>query len=301
MIGKRKVSRALIIGASGFIGSNLVKYLLEKGYSVNAIIGGHGLQYLDGINDSRLRIHTYNEAEGNLNKLGKFKFLFNLSGYVNIKESFVDPLKYELNKPIATIKLIENCRAGKIINISTANVYDFINNPLSEKSPVGPVSPYAVSQLSADYYTQILCSYHKIPYLISRIFNPYGPPNRSRGVIATIINELRMGKHVTLYNPRRRFDFTYIDDVVEAIYFGAFKVEGIINIGCAQAVSLLEVYRKICFLLYGNYLEPHLVVSDKYREEVFSNNRKLKMAGFKFKYGIDEGLRRIVRYFQESE
>ncbi|MDP2923757.1 MAG: NAD-dependent epimerase/dehydratase family protein [Candidatus Omnitrophota bacterium] len=300
MTERNRKSNTIIIGASGFIGSNLTRKLLKKGHYVTAIIGEYGLQYLGGIKDRRLKIYSSNEVENNLKKMGRFSFLFNLSGYIDIGESFIKPLKYEMNKPITTIKLIEDCRTEKFINISTANVYDFTCNPLSEKSPIGPASPYAITQLSADYYTQVLCDHHKVPYLILRLFNPYGPPNKKRGVIATIINELLEGHAVTLYNPYRKFDFTYIDDITEAVNFCAVKLKGIINIGCGRPVSLLEVYRKISFLLYKNYKEPSIVISDKHREEVFANSNKLKMSGFKFKYSINEGLRQTVKYFQES-
>lgn len=300
MIGKRKNKRILIVGAGGFIGSSLTRHLLKNGRHVSAVVGERGLRYLEGVKDHKLAVYPRAEAEHNFKRLGRFEYVFNISGYIDIRESFAEPLKYELNKPVTTIRLIENCLAEKIINISTANVYAFTNKPLNEKSPVCPASPYAVSQLSADYYTQVLCGYHKIPFLISRIFNPYGPPNKQRGVISTIVNELLGGKRVTLYNPQRRFDFTYIDDIVEAISFCAFKLEGTVNIGSAHAVSLAEVYKKICFLIYKNYKEPRTIVSDKHKEEVFCGNIKLRSAGFKFKYGIDEGLRRTIRYFQES-
>lgn len=300
MTGRNRRPKAIIIGASGFIGSNLTRKLLKKGHHVTAVIGGHGLQYLESVKDRRLKIYPRNDVENNFRKLGRFRFLFNLSGYIDNGESFIEPLKYEMNKPITTIKLIEDCQSEKFINISTANVYNFAYNPLSERSPLGPVSPYAISQLSADYYTQVLCGYHKIPYLILRLFNPYGPPNTKRGVIASIINRLLEGKIVTLYNPHRKFDFTYIDDIVEAMIFCAAKLRGIINIGCGQPVSLLEVYKKISFLLYKNYKNPHIVVSDKHKEKVFSNSNKLKRNGFKFKYSINEGLKQAVKYFQES-
>ncbi len=300
MTGRNRRPKAIIIGASGFIGSSLTKMLFEKCHSVTAVIGEHGLKYLEDVQDKRIKVYSYKEVENNFRKLGRFRFLFNLSGYIDIGESFIEPLKYEMNKPITTIKLIEDCQTEKFINISTANVYNFAYNPLSERSPLGPVSPYAISQLSADYYTQVLCGYHKIPYLILRLFNPYGPPNTKRGVIASIINRLLEGGIVSLHNHHRKFDFTYIDDIVEAMIFCAAKLRGIINIGCSRPVSLLKVYKKISFLLCKNYKEPRIIISDKHREEVFSNSNKLKRNGFKFKYSINEGLKQTVKYFQES-
>ncbi|MFC1674299.1 NAD-dependent epimerase/dehydratase family protein [Candidatus Omnitrophota bacterium] len=299
MTGRNKKPDILIIGASGFIGSSLTKKLLSKGHKVRAIIGQHGLRYLEGVRDSKLKVCPHKELKNNYKKLGKFKFLFNLSGHVDIRESFRDPLKYETNKPATTIKLIENLRTEKFINISTGSVYDFAYNPVSEKNPLSPASPYAISQLSADYYTEVLCNYHKIPYLILRLFNPYGPPNRKRGIIATIINGLLEGKAVTLYNPDRKFDFTFIDDMVEAMDFCAAKSEGIINIGCGRPVSLLEVYRKISFILYKEFRQPHLVRPDGHKEEVFSNSNKLKRSGFKFRYNIGDGLRKTIGYCKE--
>lgn len=294
---KNKKYKILIIGANGFIGSSLTKELLRKGQHVTAIIGERGLQYLGSVKDKRLKAYSCKEIKNNFKKLGRFKIVFNLSGYIDIRESFIDPLKYEMNKPITTIRLIQDCRTDKFINISTGSVYDFAYNPVSEKSPLFPASPYAISQLSADYYTQVLCDYRKIPYLILRIFNPYGPPNTKRGIIVTIINRLLEGKAVTLYNPYRKFDFTFIDDIIEAIIFCAIREREIINIGNGVPISLEEAYKKLSFLIHSSYKKPGIVFSKKYTEELFSDNTKLKRGGFKFKIDIDNGLRQTVNYF----
>lgn len=301
IIRKNKIPKILIIGANGFIGSSLVRRFLDRDYSVIAIIGEYGLKYLKDIKNPKLKVCSAKEIKDNFGKLGTFKFLFNLSGDTDIRESFIDPLKYEINKPITTIKLIENCKTEKFINISTASVYNFAYNPVNEESPLRPNSPYAISQLTADYYTEVLCKNRKIPYLVLRIFNPYGPPNIRRGIITTIISELLGGKVVTLYNPERKFDFTYIEDISRATDFCAAKLQGIVNVGSGKPISLIDVYKKISYLLFKKYKIPLFITTDKYTEEVFSNSNKLKKSGFKFKYNIDYGLKRTIQYFKNSE
>src|SRR3989338_10717819 len=147
MAKETKKLKVLIIGACGFIGSNLTKRLLEKDYHVTAIVGGYGFRYLEGFRHRNLSLFSYREVKNNLKTIGRFSYVFNLSGYIDIRESFENPLKYELNKPVTTIRLIESVSTEKFINVSTANVYDFINRPLSENSPIKPISTYAISQL----------------------------------------------------------------------------------------------------------------------------------------------------------
>ena len=300
MTGKSKVIKTLIIGASGFIGSSLTKRLLKEGHTVTAVIGEFGAQHLEDIRDRRLKVHSTKEIKDRYDKLGMFNLVFNLSGYIDIRESFLEPLKFELNKPVTTIKLIQGCRAKKFINISTGSVYDFSYNPINEASPLKPASPYAISQLSADYYTQVLCSYKKIPHLIVRVFNPYGAPNTTRGIIPTIINGLLEERQVVLYNPGRKFDFTYIDDISEAMSFCSRKISGVVNIGCGRAVTLLELYNKISRLLNKKNAKPHIVRSSKFKEEVFSDAKLIKRNGFKFKFNIGQGLKETVRFFKKA-
>jgi len=258
-----KKNNCLIIGASGFIGSNLTKRLLEDGHYVAAVTGEYGVEHLQGIKDNRLTIHSAKTLKDRFAKLGSFNLVFNLSGYTDIRESYLNPLKFEMNKPITTIKLIQECKTDKFINISTGSVYDFAYNPINELSPLGPASPYAISQLTADYYTKVLCNYRKIPALILRIFNPYGPPNTKKGIISTIMRGLLDNKPVILYNPSRRFDFTYIDDITEAMIFCSRTCRGVINVGNGKAISLLELYKKISQLLNKTYIKPRIEKSSK--------------------------------------
>jgi len=295
-----KKYKCLIVGASGYIGSNLTKRLLKEGHTITAVIGEFGAQYLGGASDRKLKIYFSREIKDKYAKLGKFDRVFNLSGYIDIRESYLEPLKYELNKPVTTIKLIQGCRTKKFINISTGSVYDFAYNPINEASPLKPSSPYAISQLSADYYTQVLCSYKKIPHLIVRVFNPYGAPNTKRGIISTIINGLLEEKPVVLYNPGRRFDFTYIDDITEAMSFCSKKISGVINIGCGKAVTLLELYKKISYLLDKTHIKPQIARSSKFNEEVFSDAKLIKRHGFKFRFDINKGLRQTIIFYKKT-
>lgn len=299
MTGKSRVIKTLIIGASGYIGSSLTKRLLKEGHTVTAVIGEFGAQYLEGARDRKLKICSSKKLKNKYAKFGKFDRVFNLSGYIDNRESYLEPLKYALNKPITTIKLIQECRTDKFINISTGSVYDFTYNPITEKSPLKPASPYAISQLSADYYTQVLSDYKKTPYLILRIFNPYGPPNTKRGIVSTIISELIRGKRLTLYNPERKFDFTYIDDITEAMIFCAKKCVGVVNIGCGRTVTLFELYKKIAHLLNKTHIKPQIVRSSKFTEEVFSDAKLIKKIGFKYKFNIEQGLRETVQFFKK--
>jgi len=297
MTGRK--NRILIIGASGFIGSSLALKLLRKGAKISAVIGCSGLKYLRPI-QKELKIYTYRKIKDKLGRLGKFEYIYNLSGHTNLKNSFKMPLSYEGNKPITTINLIENARTEKFINISTGSVYDYSDNPLSEETPLNPQSPYAISQLTADYYTQVLCRYRKIPYLILRLFNPYGPPNLTRGFIANVISKLLGNKEVVLYNPKRRFDFTFIDDIIEAMLFCSRKKNEIFNIGSGRPVSLLEAYNRIRSFIGKVSLRPHIERCAQEREEIISDNAKLRRYGFRFRYDIDRGLKITVNRFLEE-
>ena len=297
MTGRK--SKILIIGASGFIGSALTKKLLSEGANITALIGENGIRHLEGF-QKQLKAYPYREVKGKLARLGDFKHVYNLSGHTDLKLSFKDPMSYEANKPLTTINLIENVKAEKFVNISTGSVYDCGNNPLSENSLLKPLSPYAISQLNADYYTEILCGYNKIPYLVLRLFNPYGPPNITRGFIPSVITRILRDKEVVLYNPQRRFDFTFIDDVIEAITFLSGKKNGIFNIGQGRPASLMEAFKLIKSFIGKPDLKPRIIRCRQETAGIVSDNSKLKRCGFRFKYDLDKGIKITINNFLES-
>ena len=297
MTGRK--SKILIVGASGFIGSALTKKLLSAGANITALIGNSGIKYLQGI-QKRIKVYSYQKVKNRLNKLGTFKHVYNLSGHTDLKQSFRDPISYEANKPLTTINLIENVKAEKFVNISTGSVYDCGDNPLSENSPLKPLSPYAISQLNADYYTQILCDYKKIPYLVLRLFNPYGPPNMTRGFIASVINRILENREVILCNPQRQFDFTFIDDVVNAISFLSRRENGIFNIGQGKPATLMDAFKFIKAFVGRIDLKPRIIRCRQETAEIVTDNTKLKRCGFKFKYDLDRGIMITVNNLLES-
>jgi len=297
MTGRK--SKILIVGASGFIGSALTKKLLSEGANITALIGESGMKHLEGFH-KEVKAYPYREVKGKLARLGDFKYIYNLSGHSDLKQSFKDPISYEANKPLTTINLIENVKAEKFVNISTGNVYDCGDNPLSEHSPLKPLSPYAISQLNADYYTQILCNYRKIPYLVLRLFNPYGPPNMTRGFIANVITRILQNKEVVLYNPQRRFDFTFIDDVIEAIVFLSHREGGIFNVGQGRPASLMEVFKVIKSFVGKIDLKPRIIRCRQETAEIVTDNTKLKRSGFRFKYDLNKGIKITINKFFEG-
>ncbi|MDU2242787.1 MAG: NAD-dependent epimerase/dehydratase family protein [Paenibacillus sp.] len=243
--------RILVTGGAGFIGSNLVDLLLEKGHKVfvvdNLITG-----QADHINQKAI----FYEADINSNLLESIfieatpEIVFHLAAQSNVNVSLHNPILDETNNIQGTINVLEMCRrhrVDKLVYSSSAAVYGKpISNPISEDHTTLPISFYGVSKLAPEYYIQIYSSLYNFKYTILRYANAYGPRQNyigEGGVISIFLNKLLEDSPITIYGTGHQTrDFVYVKDIIKANYLAMSKGHNeIYNIGTKSAVNLNEL------------------------------------------------------------
>ena len=224
-----KKSRCIIFGGGGFIGSHLVKSLVNKGYSIYVFTLGSKHEQ----NNLKNVIKHINLIKGDFNdanSLRKFikpgDIIFDLVAFSVPSSSFASPVD-EINKHIYPhVNLFEVAfqkKVKKIIFLSSGGgVYGEKKiMPISELSLTKPISPHSIAKLTIEYYLQYFSRLYRIPILIYRVSNAYGPrqiPKDGFGIIpAMFFNILRKKRPILFDHGKIIRDFIYIDDLTEAI------------------------------------------------------------------------------------
>ncbi len=247
----------LVTGAAGFLGSALANRLAADGHSVHAL---DDLSAGDPARLSREVLFTRGDV-GDRPRLWTLlqdvECVYHLAAKVSVPESVLYPREYNQVNVSGTVGVMEAMRdvgVRRVILISSGAVYgEQKTQPLSERSPANPTSPYAVSKLAAEYYVRAIGTLWGIETVVLRVFNAYGPGQPLPAAHAPVIPRFlwqaqRAGSLVVQGDGRQTRDYIYLDDAVNAMVAAssATKVNRkIINVGSGTETSTLDLARLV--------------------------------------------------------
>ena len=251
----------VVTGGAGFIGSNLVDFLIGKNNEVHIVDN-----FLSGKIQNchpRAVIHEINIAEDkNLDSIRNIfidaNAIFHCAAIARVQPSILNPIHYEKNNTIGlvnSLKAAVDSKVKRFIYSASSSAYGPTDKlPSIETDPVNPISPYAAQK----YYGEIICKMFSEVYSLEtvslRYFNVYGEKQNLGGAYATVIgiflDQIQNDKLLTINGDgKQRRDFTYVGDVVKAnILASTSKKVGrgeVINIGSGINISINEVAKMI--------------------------------------------------------
>ncbi len=226
----------LITGCGGFIGFHLTLRLLKNNKKIKIIgIDNLNLYYSKKLKDERVKILKKNSRFKfikfdliNKKKLSdtfikyKFKYVVHLAAQAGVRYSFSNPEKYINSNILAFNNIIELCRINQIENFffaSSSSIYGNQNKfPIKEKSILEPVSFYGTTK----YLNEIIASSYSKNYSLKstalRFFTVYGPYGRPDMALYKFVDLIKRNKKIDLFNYGNHMrDFSYIDDIIEAV------------------------------------------------------------------------------------
>ena len=255
------MSRILVTGGAGFIGSHLLSALLRRGEQVVCLDNFDLLyprrdkeRHLAALeSDARLRV-----VEGDIRDCAVVDALFttfqpeiviHLAAKAGVQLSIADPAGYLHVNVAGTINLLQAAvkhGVGKFVFISSSSVYGGLTAvPFREdQAAFSPLSPYAASKLSAESFCHAFHHLHNLRTVILRLFTVYGPRQRPDLAISKFTRLLLADQPLPLFGDGHSSrDYTHVDDVVRGIMAAAESDLSFatINLGRAQPVSLLEL------------------------------------------------------------
>jgi len=254
MVNLKKV---LITGATGFIGSHLTRKLIDEGFEVGIIKRENSdvwrirdlMNKLSIYNADLRDLHEVSEAISNF----KPNVVFHLATYYAVEHKPQEISLMVDTNILGAINLLESSKESEVklfVNTSSCAVYKESKVKLRENSCLGPVNFYALTKLQAEQACSFYTKKYGLRTVTFRLFPPYGPADHERRLIPYAIKSFLEEKKLRLTTGRQRWDFVYIDDVIEA-YLKLLNISNlpieheIFNIGTGNAVSVREVITRI--------------------------------------------------------
>ena len=250
----------LITGGAGFIGSNLARYMLEKTFSIDKIILLDNL-YAGSVGNIKdlLKHEKIKFIKGDIRDtfllnsiLEDIDVIVHLAALVDVEESFKNPFLYEDINSKGTLSMLDfsvKKEVDKFIYASSAAVYgDIQESPVKEDNCCHPLSPYAVTKLSGEYYCKVFSDEYGVNSTILRFFNVYGPnmsTSKYTGVIYRfLINAMKDVPPIIFGTGEQVRDFIYVDDVAKSIVFSikhGYRGYRVYNVGTGIGTSILTL------------------------------------------------------------
>lgn len=249
--------RGLVTGGSGFIGSNLVDALLERGDEVTVIdnLSTGRRENVDGALAAGAELVELDirdaEAVRDVVARTEPETIFHLAAQIDVRRSAADPAVDSRINVEGTINVLEAARAAavpRVINTSTGGAIYGEGKiiPAPEDHPVAPEAPYGLSKFCAEGYCALFNRLHGLATLSLRYGNVYGPrqdPLGEAGVVAIFCGKLLDGGQPTVFGDGLQTrDYVFVDDVVEANLRAAESdVSGALNIGTGVQTTVLDI------------------------------------------------------------
>ena len=303
------MTKVLVTGGGGFIGSNLVRALLERGDDVRVLdnfstgnrsnLGGIDVEVVEGELRSYERVH--NAVRGT-------ELVFHLGALGSVPRSVQDPLTTSAVNVEGTLNVLLAARdegVRRVVFASSSSVYgSSAQLPAVESAPVDPISPYGVAKLAAERYCVSFSRvYESFETVVLRYFNVFGPRQNPRSQYAAVVplfmTAVAAGKPVTIYGDGEQSrDFTYVENVVEANLLAAAAPDAtgrIFNVAAGRPESVNTLADTIGRLLdrpvEKQYAPPR---AGDLRDSQADIGAAREVLGFEPSVDFEEGLRRTA-------
>ncbi len=249
-----KIKKVCITGGAGFIGSHLVRMLLEQKIEVNVIDNlsvGTKEVLPEGI---KLFEADINNPDAMQESIHECDAIFHLAARVAIRSSFEFAAEDLQTNATGTASVMsaagQSDTVKKVISASSMGVYSDHTSaePIDENHPIDPKSPYGISKFATENLTHLMADYYGIDSCVLRLFNTFGPGQTLSpyvGVVTIFVNALLHKKEVTIFGDGKQCrDFVHVHDVANA-FISALNAETTgetYNIGTGTALSVNDLY-----------------------------------------------------------
>ena len=244
----------LVTGGAGFIGSNLVRALLDRGEQVR-ILDNFSTGRRSNVHDIRNQIEI---IEGDIRSfhivreaVDGMDVVFHQAALPSVPRSIKDPITTHDVGATGTLNILQaarDCQVSRVIFASSSSVYgDTPNLPKHEGMIPSPLSPYAVTKLTGEHYCRVFFNLYKLETVALRYFNVFGPyqdpTSEYSAVIPKFIELMRNGNRPVIYGDGEQTrDFTSIENIIQANLLVASIENGVagevFNAACHDHISL---------------------------------------------------------------
>jgi len=308
------MTRVLVTGASGFIGSNLTRNLIKTKDQVNVLV--RKKSNLWRINDvlSECSIHTVDlsDFEETRNIISKVKpeIVYHCATF-GVYPNQKDVSKNIQTNVIGTLNLLmslhENSELERLVNLGSVFEYGYKSNSIKETDSTQPLDSYSVTKVSQTKLVEYYSHQKKLPAVTLRIFTPYGIFEEPGRLISDVMVAAVKKKPLKIFSRKAKRDFVYLNDVTNALIKASKKpgIEGeIFNIGSGNATSVDELVNLFCKVTDTNlevsWSDENQRKYDKTDTNGFADLQKVKKIDWKPEVSLKDGLTRTYDWFSQN-
>jgi UDP-glucose 4-epimerase len=301
--------QALVTGGAGFIGSNIVKLLIDEGHTVTVLdnlLSGYR-ENLNPFPQVRFIAGDIRDPQAVAEACAGAEVIFHLAASVGNKRSIDLPLDDAEINVLGTLQILEAARAHgprKVVISSSAGIFGELKTlPIKEDHPIAPISPYGATKLAAEKLGLAYAGLYDLEVVALRYFNVYGVNQRYDAygnVIPIFAHRILHHQPITIFGDGEQTrDFINVADVARANYQAgmAVGVSGAFNLGSATRISI----NKLAALLYATVAaEPQITYGPPRPGDVRDSLADIRAAqtafGFQPRVELENGLREYMTW-----
>ncbi|KAA3637866.1 MAG: NAD-dependent epimerase/dehydratase family protein [Calditrichaeota bacterium] len=304
----------LVTGGAGFIGSNIAAKLVEKGEDVRVLDNfstGNESNLSDIIDKIELVDGDIKDYWTVSKAVKGVDYILHQAALPSVPRSVENPLTSNEVNVDGTLNLLENARlegVKKFVMASSSSVYgDAEELPKHEGMVPSPLSPYAVTKLTNEYYLKVYWGLYKLPTVALRYFNIFGPkqdPNSAyAAVFPKFIEAMLQGKQPTVFGDGEQSrDFTYIDNCVQANLLAASsdKIVGdYFNVACGGQYTLNDVLEMLRQIIGCDIEAKYEAPRQGDIKHSYASIKKLEDFGYNPEVSFEDGVKRTVEFYKK--
>ena len=321
------MKKIIVTGGSGFIGTNLVNFLIKKKYYVIN---------LDKLTYSSNRHNTGNKSKKNYKlikvdinnkkkliniiKKNKPRAIFNLAAETHVDRSIDGPKNFILTNINGTFNLLESLRflskkgiSPKLIHVSTDEVYgDIKKGRVNENFKYEPSSPYSASKAGADHLVKSYIRTYNLNAVISNCCNNYGPYQFPEKLIPKMIINIFQNKELPIYaKGQNSREWIHVDDHCEALFrlYLKGKTGESYNVGTNKNLKNLDLVMKILKICKSMNIKIGKKTKIKFVKDrpghdfryALNNNKIKTRLKWKSKINFDKGLQQTIKWYLNNK
>ena len=297
--------KVVVTGGAGFIGSNLIEFLIDKNYHVTVLdnFSVGRLSNLARVSKRICLVECDISIQGDwVKEFHDANYVIHLAALADIVPSIQDPESYFKSNVTGTLNVLEAARGKKLkkfIYSASSSCYGIPKYyPTNEKAEISPQYPYALTKKMGEELVKHWSDVYGVPSISLRFFNVYGPKARTSGtygaVLGVFLAQRYSKKPLTIVGDGNQTrDFTYVSDVVSAIYLSmCSKKSGyrFYNVGSGATVSI----NKIAEIIGGPTVNIPKRPGEP--ESTFADITKIKdEIGWQPKVSIEDGMKILMK------
>ncbi len=249
--------RVIVTGGAGFIGSNLVRALVQRGAHVTVVDNlatTWSLRLIEDVLERVEFVHADIRLAEDLERVGRdpvdrvYHLAASFANELSMDHPAID-MRANIEGTVNVLAMARRLRCGLFVYTGSSSSYGNVEPPFDEDGPTRPYTPYAISKQVGETYV----SSSGLSHAVFRLFNVYGPgdpPGVYRNAVPNMIRAVEAPDgRIRIFGGSATRDFTYVDDVVRVLLDAGRATGQVVNVGTGVETPVVELARHILRLL----------------------------------------------------